>query len=297
MTNGIITEPEAESASSTNALLHVTHFTDPGCPFAFSSEPYLAALRWHYGDQIEWTTRLVVLSESTAENDAKAITPEIIQGNDSRLAREFGMPINTALRPHLLVARLPDLAIKAVQLNDPANADRFFRALRVAWMSDQRPIDEEGPLFAVATETGLDAAALKCWMDDPATMTAYESDKRAARSPQPAALVLDHKLADAAGERRYTCPSLEFSPIDDPGRVITAPGFQSHNAYEVAVANTAPEIERRDPADDPLEVLEWADWPLAAAEVARIMDVDRESAVAELTRSGAVNDRGYWRAP
>lgn len=285
------------SAPNTNALLHVTHFTDPGCPFAFSSEPFLAALRWHYGDQIEWTTRLVVLAESTAENDAKGISLELVQRNDSRLAREFGMPIDTTLRPHLLVARLPDLAIKAVQLNDPAKAERFLRALRVAWMSDQRPVDAEGPLFEVAAEMGIDVESLKGWMDDAATVTAYEADKRAARSPQPAALVLDHKLAEVGGEHRYTCPSLEFSPIDDPSRVITAPGFQSHNAYDVAVANTAPEIERRDPASDPLEVLAWADWPLAAAEVARIMDVDRETAVAELTRSGAVNDRGYWRAP
>jgi hypothetical protein len=42
--------------------LELTHFTDPACPFAFSAEPVRMRLRWHYGDQLVWRTRMIVLT-------------------------------------------------------------------------------------------------------------------------------------------------------------------------------------------------------------------------------------------
>lgn len=297
MTNGFITETDAGRVGSAEALLHIDLFTDAVCPCAFSAEPDLAALRWHYGNQLDWATRLVVLSETAEEINAAGLTADLVQKNSARLAREFGMPIDTALRDHLMVARLPDLAIKAVQLNRADLADRFIRALRVAWMTEARAIDEIGPLREVAAEVGLDADALERWMGDPLTLADYEADKLAARTPHSAALALSHKLGGPAGSRRYTCPSLEISPIGRPDEIFVAPGFQGFNVYDVAIANLAPQVRRRPPAEDPLEVLAWSDWPLAAAEVARIMDTDREHAVSELTRVGAINQHGYWRAP
>ena len=32
----------------------VTHFTDPGCPWAYSARPAHAVLRWRYGDALQW---------------------------------------------------------------------------------------------------------------------------------------------------------------------------------------------------------------------------------------------------
>jgi protein-disulfide isomerase-like protein with CxxC motif len=34
--------------------IDVIEFTDPGCPWAYSASPALAALQWRYGDQLEW---------------------------------------------------------------------------------------------------------------------------------------------------------------------------------------------------------------------------------------------------
>jgi len=45
------------------AELTITEYTDPGCPFAWSAEPYRWRLRWLYGDEIEWQLRMVGLAE------------------------------------------------------------------------------------------------------------------------------------------------------------------------------------------------------------------------------------------
>ena len=37
--------------------LQVTHFSDPGCPWAWSASPAIAALQWRYGDQLELAAR------------------------------------------------------------------------------------------------------------------------------------------------------------------------------------------------------------------------------------------------
>lgn len=281
------------------ALVRIDHFTDPACPFAFSAEPALLALRWHYAEQLQWHTRLVVLSETPGENEAKGLTVEVIQTGDTLLAKLFGMPINTALRPQSLVALPADTAAKAAELRAPEVADGFLRALRVAWMSDHLPIDRPEAIAQVAKECGIDPAELASWSDEPQTHDALAADKRAARSPIAAATgPLDHKLAGPPGERRYTCPSLELSRIDAPEQRSAAPGIQNLLSYETLLANVAPELTRRPSATDPLEVLRWAKWPLATSEVAEVMGVERAEGEAALAETGATSDaRGYWSAP
>lgn len=282
----------------TKGLVRITVFTDPSCPFGFSAAPDLLALRWLYGEQIEWQTRLVVLSDERREVSALGITPEQLEANEKSLASEYGMPITASLRTFLVAAKLADLAIKGVQLNRPELGERFLRALQVAWHSDRREIDDEETIFAVAEELGIEREDLDRWRNQPATLSALESDVSAARDPMIAARgPLDHKLAGPDEERRYTCPSLEIASIASPDRTLVAPGFQNHNAYDLMVANTEPSIIRREYAKDPLEVLRFADWPLAAVEVGRVMGVDREAATHALVKAGAFNDRGYWSEP
>jgi predicted DsbA family dithiol-disulfide isomerase len=281
----------------TKGLVRIDHFTDPACPFAFSAEPDILALKWLYGDQLEWNTRLVVLSEKAGENEAKGLTTEMIEAGSAQLAEQYGMPINRGKRPHLLVAKPADLAIKAVQLYRPGAADRFTRALRVAWHSDMRPIDNQDVILDVATESGIDRDALTAWLELPAVEQALKADMAAARLPHPAALVMDHKLAGPDDQRRYTCPSFEFSPKSNPDDIHSVPGFQNLLAYESGIANAAPGIVRAAPALDPLDVLEWADWPLATVEIARVMGVSDAVAEHALDQTSAVKERGFWRAP
>jgi hypothetical protein len=133
-----------------------------------------------------------------------------------------------------------------------------------------------------------------------------ESDMAAARRPSPAARAQDDRLGGPADERRYTCPSYELirigSPADRSPDIprLDLPGFRPVEAYLAALANLAPDLERRADPESPVEVLEWAGYPLATAEVAAVCDREIPDVRAELARSGAafkpVGGDGYWAA-
>ena len=119
---------------------------------------------------------------------------------------------------------------------------------------------------------------------------------RAARAPEPAARALDHKLGGPPEERRYTAPSYEIR--NRSGALVVVPGFNPIEAYEVAVANLAPELERRPVPDGVGELLDWAPYPLATAEVIAITGLDPVEARAALARAGRADRRRrrlYWR--
>ena len=48
-------------------------------------------------------------------------------------------------------------------------------------------------------------------------------------------------------------------------------GFQPIEAYDIVIANLDPTLERRPPADDPVEVLDAFPYALTTAEVAAVM--------------------------
>jgi hypothetical protein len=118
----------------------------------------------------------------------------------------------------------------------------------------------------------------------------------AAREPQPAAHVLDHKLANWSGGRRYTCPSYEIVRVSDGVR-IAVPGFQPWAVYDVITANLVPTVDRRDPPQSVEDVLRWTGTPLATKEVAVVCDID---VVEARERLGRVADEqhvgfdGFW---
>jgi hypothetical protein len=54
----------------------VLHFTDPGCPWAYSAAPAHATLRWRYGDQLDWRLVLIGLTEDAQQYIDRGYTPE-----------------------------------------------------------------------------------------------------------------------------------------------------------------------------------------------------------------------------
>ena len=121
------------------------------------------------------------------------------------------------------------------------------------------------------------------------------ADIAAARDPPPEALALPHKLTENGGSYRYASSSAVF---EHENRRVVATGFQPFAVYEVAAANVAPQLEPRDAPETVDEVLAWAPYPLATAEVAALRGTDIDKARGELERAGAkftpsASD-GYW---
>ncbi|MEP6955029.1 MAG: DsbA family protein [Solirubrobacteraceae bacterium] len=268
--------------------LDVQLFTDPACPFAFSAEPARLRLRWHYGEQLRWRTTMIVLTLEPGEAEKLAEGAPTLQ-------RLHGMPIDPAPYPRPASSEPACRAVVAARLHAPAAADALLRALRVHTMAGGL-LDDPTLLAAAAGDAGLDAGQLERWCASAAVRAALAEDVRAARATSAAARALDHRLGGPPEQRRYTAPSYEFA-APDGATPFAIPGFHPVEAYEAAIANLAPGLQRRPKPDSVAEVLAWAGMPLATAEVAAIAQLDRTRARVELAhvaRPRAVGADFYW---
>jgi predicted DsbA family dithiol-disulfide isomerase len=267
--------------------VEITLFTDPACPFAFSAEPVRWRLRWHYGEQLRWRTRMIVLTLEPGEAE------KLAQGAPG-LQRRYGMPIDPAPLARPASSEPACRAVVAAQLNAPGAADALLRALRVRAMTGGL-LDDPALLDAAAGDAGIDPAVLGSWAAAPDVAAALAADVAAARAPSAAARALDHKLGGPREERRYTAPSSELA--GPGGGQLAVPGFNPVEAYEVAVANLAPDLVRRPAPADVTTLLAWAGEPLATAEVAAVMDVaieEAREALAPAARPIAAGADCYW---
>jgi predicted DsbA family dithiol-disulfide isomerase len=220
--------------------LEVVMFTDPACPFAFSAEPVRQRLRWHYGDQLRWTARMIVLTREPGEAE------KLAQGA-AGLQRRYGMPIDPRPHPRPASSEPACRAFVAARLHHADLAQTLLRGLRVRVM--QGGLLDDPQLIAAATaDAGIDPAELATLADSEPVLTALEADAAAARDPLPAARALDHKLGGPPHERRYTAPTYVID-----GQAI--PGFNPVEVYETVIANRAPTLQRRPVPKDVTEVL------------------------------------------
>ncbi|MGZ4481144.1 MAG: DsbA family protein [Gaiellales bacterium] len=262
--------------------VRITEFTDPGCPWAWSAEPVRRRLRWLYGDRLEWKLRMVVLWESAEQQSESGVTPERQAAVYHRIAHDHGMPIDTRVRPRLAATLPACLAVVAVRTHQPDAVIRLLRELRVLHASGAL-LDDPDTLSRAAAAAGVEPADLQRWIGEPGVAADLAEDMRLAREPMPAARVLDHKLANWSGGRRYTCPSYEIARLADDVHVAV-PGFQPFSVYDVITANLVPGLDRREPPASVEEALAWADCPLATKEVAVLCDISLEDARERLGR-------------
>ncbi len=270
------------------SAVSVTHFTDPNCPFAYSAEPQIWRLKWRYGAQLQWTTRMVGLAASREEYAAKGLTPEMIQAGYTNLEAQIGMPFDLSLRAAVPASLPACREVVAVREHAGAElADALLRQLRLEGIARGNLLDELHTLRNASHAAGIESEELDHWAKSPKTDAALAEDLRAARHPLPEALHLKNKLAKWDGGWRYTCPSLE---LESGGKVAAIAGFVPATAYDAVFANLNPGLERADAADDPLAVLEWAGTPLATAEVAAVLETDKPKAREALQAAGAVEE-------
>ena len=273
------------------AQLKITEYTDPGCPFAWSAEPARRRLEWLYGDLIEWELRMVGLADDPGVYSDRGFTPERTSAGMRHLAELHHMPMDTGVRPRMAATMPACRAVVAVRRHAPEREKAMLRALRVLHFSGHL-LDEPETLALAAERAGIDPARLSAWTAEPETDELLAEDLAQSRDPSPQAVALAHKLASAGDGYRYTCPSYEIARGDGGDR-LAVPGFQPVAAYEVAVANLAPEASRRPDPDDVREVLEWAGEPLATAEVAAVCGIGLEEAREQLGRVAVEEHIGF----
>jgi len=278
------------------ADVRIGEYTDPGCPWAYSAEPFRRRLEWLYGEDIDWQVRMVVLADSPADYEARGFTPDKQAQAFRKIAREHGMPINTAQRPRMAATRPACRAVVAARMHAPERARPLLRCLRVHHFAADALLDEPQMLEQAAGDAGIERGDLERWMADPRVGEALEEDMAAARRPMRSARVLDHKLANWSGGRRYTCPSYEITRLAD-GVTISVPGFQPFAVYDVVLANLVPGTGRRPVPEHVADVLEWVGDPLATREVAVLADLDHADArerLGEVAVERHVGSDGYW---
>jgi predicted DsbA family dithiol-disulfide isomerase len=276
----------------------ITEFTDPGCPWAWSAEPFRRRLTWLYGDRLEWRARMVGLAEHPDEYLDKGFTPERQAQAFARIAHQHEMPIDTSVRPRMAATLPACRAVVAARLHAPDRMRPLLRRLRVRHFAGDL-LDEPGTVEAAAADARLDAGTLQGWMAGDDVERALRDDMAAAREPMPAARVLDAKLANWSGGRRYTCPSYEIVRVSDGVR-IAVPGFQPFSVYDVITANLVPGLDRREPPSSVGEVLAWTGTPLASKEVAVVCDVSLPEAREQLGRVADERHLGFdglWTLP
>jgi 2-hydroxychromene-2-carboxylate isomerase len=287
--------------------VRVAHFTDPGCPFAYSALPALAVLRWRYGAQLHWRTITIGLAEDPERYVAAGYTPvRMVLGNLRGFSRH-GMPFLFEPRSRVTATTRACRAIVATRLLDPAREEDVLRALQFGWFTTTLLLDEDADIATVLGGVeGLDSAAIVAAIDDERTLAAYDLDKQETRTAEGAPSHFQGKARQTDGPVRYSAPSLIFEGED--GRKLEAGGFQPIEAYDVLIANLDRTLERREPAEDARSALQAFPGGLVTQEVAAVMAAnnqlpDRTAAEAELVellgeravRRTALGDDALWQ--
>ena len=224
--------------------IEVTHFSDPGCPWAYSASPAHAVLRWRYGDQLRWRLVTIGLTEQADQYTRRGYTPAGSARGYLRFRRR-GMPFATQPRPRVSATGLACRAIVAARLQSPECEVPAFRALQFAWFTTALVLDDPDDLAAALQPVdGLDVAAVMAALDSPEVEGAYQADRAEARTAEGSPTEAQGMAAQTDGNVRYTAPSLIFARDE---RRLEAGGFQPVEAYDVLIANLDTTLTRRPP--------------------------------------------------
>lgn len=264
----------------------VIHFTDPGCPWAYSAEPDFAALRYRYGDALRWRRVMIGLAETHEQYDARGYRPENSARSRTSFSRRFGMPFRFEARSRNQGTGLACRAVKAAELQSDDLAEALLRALRFGYFATGLLMDtDEGIRTQAETVAGLDVDRVLADLRSDEVEAAYQADRAESRNADVSGrpMILQDKHADTDGANRYTAPSIVF---EAGGQRLVAGGWQSFAVYDAMVANLAPDLERRD-TPEPEDLLPQFPHGLTTQEVAvactaNLKEVEREETLRKL---------------
>src|SRR4051812_1997060 len=275
--------------------IRAAHITDPGCPFAYSGEALVSALRWRFGDQIEWRIVTIGLADDPSTYLERGYTAEWMTQAWLNF-RDRGMPFTVAPRTRVIATGPACRVVVAARLESPRLARRVLRAFHFAWFTTGLLLDEDDALRSVLeTIPGADPDLSIDRISDDEVEDAYQRDRAEARSAAGSPSEAQGKTAATDGAERYTAPTLVFETAD--GRRLEAGGSQPLAVYDALLANLDATLRRRPPAATALEAVEAFEHGLTTREVALIMaghnaEPDDRAAAEQLIHYAATGDLG-----
>ena len=183
--------------------LEITLFTDPACPFAFSAEPVRRRLMWHYGDQLRWRTRMIVLTLEPGEAEKLAEGAPTLQ-------RRYGMPIDPApyaaarfFRTRVSRRRCDPASCPGARAGSAATFARPHHARRVA----RRPATAP----RLPRDVGIDPSELTRWCAEERDRPRAVGRRRGGEATVPCCAGSRSQAGRSVDARRYTAPSYEIT--------------------------------------------------------------------------------------
>lgn len=248
-------------------------YTDPSCPFGYSASPALRTIEWRYRDQIDW--QLVMIGLSGPEPPSHGMSTATIAGYWIDLRDRYGMPFAAEPKLRDNTSHRACQAIIAAKLIQPGSEWRTLRALQLLQFNSPLLLDDEEQLrAALSSVEGLDADRIVDSLDSDEVQESYRSDYAETRTAEGGSTHLQGKHAESDEGVRYTAPSIIF----EAGLLrLEVGGFQPVEAYDIAIANLDPTLNRADPAESPLDALVLYPSGLTTQEIAAIMAANNQT--------------------
>jgi protein-disulfide isomerase-like protein with CxxC motif len=248
-------------------MIDVLHLTDPGCPWAWSASPAIAALRWRFGDGLRWRHAMIGLTERAEQYEQRGYTP-LQSAIGYNKFRRYGMPFAPHVKRRVSATAPACRTVVAARLRDPQLEWWTLRALQIAQFTTPGRLEERDTLLAALERFQLPAAELVDAIDSAEVLETYEADRALARSAADTPAEVQNRTATTDGPVRYTAPSLVF---ERDGERMIAGGFQPLEAYDVLLAHLAPDLERRGAPDSVAHMLAEIPEGVFTAEAAAIL--------------------------
>ena len=245
--------------------IEVTHFSDPGCPWAYSASPAHAVLRWRFGDQLRWRLVTIGLTEQADQYVRRGYTPAGSARGYLRFRRR-GMPFATQPRARVAATGLACRAIVAARLQAPDSSYAAFRALQFAWFTTPLVLDDPDDL-AVALERvdGLDVPAVLGALDSPRGRGGLPGRPRRGAHRRG----LGHRGAGQGGPDRRAGPLHgAVAGLRARRRARSRPAASSPSRPTTCCSRTSTRrCERTPPPEDPLDALARLPYGLTTYEM------------------------------
>jgi predicted DsbA family dithiol-disulfide isomerase len=260
-------------------VIEIVEYTDPGCSWAWGSEPTLRRLWWRFGDRVRWRRVMGGLvgdmQAYLGEFDPTLAAPGFAR-YWANVASTTGMPYPVRLARMYRSTEPACLAVKAAERQGVADA--VLRRLREATFVFAAPPDDPDAIRnALRGVAALDLDRLAADTRTDAVREAFRADWAETRAPNDYVRTLEEtgegagRAKQSEGHWRYVFPTLV---VRGPAGERTVPGWKGYARYEEALEAVAPGVTAS-PRRDPSPAEAFAVWPaLAPRELAVLCGPD-----------------------